>query len=82
LVNSYKVLDELIRLLSFEGRLVLSDFTQEGMALMDKIYASEGREHEVSKITLADIERYLIEKGFKINKASSKFQEVLIAYHH
>lgn len=81
LVNPYKVLGELIRLLSFEGKLILSDFTKEGMALMDKIHASEGRKHEVSKTTLADIERYLIENGFKTDKASSKFQEVLIAYH-
>jgi len=81
LVNPYKVLDELIRLLSFEGKLVLSDFTKEGMALMDKIHASEGRRHEVSKTTLADIELYLIKKGFKIDKVNSKFQEVLITYH-
>ncbi len=81
LVNPYKVLDELIRLVSFEGKLVLSDFGKEGMALMDKIHASEGRKHEVSKTTLVDTERYLIEKGFKIDKASSKFQEILIAYH-
>jgi len=81
LLNPYKVLDELIRLLSFEGKLVLSDFTNEGMALMDKIHASEGRKHEVSKTTLLDIERYLTEKDFNINKASSRFQEVLIAYH-
>jgi ubiquinone/menaquinone biosynthesis C-methylase UbiE len=81
LVNPYKVLNELIRLISFEGKLVLSDFTQEGMALMDKIHASEGKKHEVSKTTLADIARYLIDKGFKIDRASSEFQEVLIAYH-
>lgn len=81
LINPHKVVDELIRLLTFEGKLILSDFTQEGMALMDKIHASEGRKHEVNKTTLADIERYLIEKGFKIDKASTKFQEVLIAYH-
>ncbi len=81
LENPYKVLDELIRLLTFEGKLVLSDFTQEGMLLMDKIHASEGRKHAVSKTSLADIGKYLVEKGFKIDKASSKFQEVLIAYH-
>jgi len=81
LENPYKVLDELIRLLSFEGKLILSDFNQAGMSLLDKIHASEGRKHKVSKTTLADIERYLIEKGFQIDKASSKFQEVLIAYH-
>ena len=81
LVNPYKVLDELIRLLSFEGKLVLSDFTKEGMALMDKIHASEGNKHEVCKTTLSDIEKYLLTKGFRIGKASSRLQEVLIAYH-
>lgn len=80
LLNPYKVLDELIRLLSFEGKLVLSDFTKEGMALMDKIHASEGREHEVSKTTLSDIESYLVNKGFRTQKHKSKFQEVLISY--
>jgi ubiquinone/menaquinone biosynthesis C-methylase UbiE len=81
LTNPYKVIDELLRVLSFEGKLVLSDFTQEGLVLMDKIHASEGNKHDVSKTTLSDIERYLIDKGFKINKANSTFQEVLIAYH-
>ena len=81
LANPIKVLDELIRLLCFEGKLVLSDFTQEGMALVDKIHASEGREHTTSKTSLADIGRYLVEKGFSIDKASSKFQGLLIAYH-
>ena len=81
LTNPHKVIDELLRVLSFEGKLVLSDFTQEGLALMDKIHASEGNKHEVSKTTLADVQRYLTEKGFRITKASSKFQEVLIAYH-
>jgi ubiquinone/menaquinone biosynthesis C-methylase UbiE len=55
LLNPYKVIDELIRVLSFKGKLVLSDFTKEGLEIMDKIHASEGRVHEVSKATLFDI---------------------------
>ena len=82
MINPYKVLDELVRLLSPEGKIVLSDFTKQGMALMDKIHASEGGKHEVSKTTLSDIEQYFIKKGFKVNKTSSKFQEILIAYHN
>lgn len=81
LSNPYKVVDELVRVLSFEGKLVLSDFTKDGLTLMDKIHAREGNKHEVGKTTLADIEDYLIEKNFAINTANSKFQEVLIAYH-
>jgi len=81
LTNPYKVVDELLRVLSFEGKLVLSDFTQEGLVLMDKIHASEGNKHEVSKTTLSDVEQYLIKNSFKITRAQSKFQEVLIAYY-
>jgi len=80
-INPYRVIDELVRLVKSKGKIILSDFTKEGLEFMDKIHASEGRKHEVSNTTLADIERYLIEKSFKIDKASSKFQEVLIAYH-
>jgi len=81
LTNPYKVIDEFLRVLSFEGKLVLSDFTQEGLALMDKIHVSEGNKHEVGKTTLYNIEEYLKGKGFRTSKASSKFQEVLIAQH-
>ena len=79
--NPYKVIDELVRVVKFEGKIILSDFTKEGLGFMDKIHAIEGRKHEVSKITLADIKRYLKNKGFMVTKASSKFQEVLVAYH-
>jgi len=79
LLNPYKVIDELIRVLSFKGKLALSDFTKDGLKIMDKIHASEGNKHEVSKITLSDIGQYLITKGFRISKASGRFQEVLIA---
>ena len=80
-INPYRVIDELVRLIKSKGKIILSDFTKEGLEFMDKIHTSEGRKHEVSNTTLADIERYLIEKSFKIDKASSKFQEVLVAYH-
>jgi len=81
LTNPYTVIAEFLRMLSFEGKLVLSDFTKKGLRLMDKIHASEGNKHEAGKTTLADVERYLAEKGFRVVKASSTFQEVLIAYH-
>jgi len=80
LINPYKVIGELLRVLSFKGKLILSDFTKDGLALMDKIHASEGNKHEAGKTTLSDIEDYLAGKGFRINKASSKFQDVLIAF--
>jgi len=80
LINPYKVIDEFIRVLSFEGKIIISDFTKEGLEIVDKIHALEGRTHEVSKTTLSDIESYLVNKGFKTKQHKSRFQEVLIAY--
>ncbi len=80
LFNPYKVIDEFIRVFSFKGKVILSDFTKEGLEVMSKIHASEGREHEVSNVTLAHIENYLRSKSFIIEKNRGKFQEVLVAH--
>lgn len=79
LISPCKVIDELIRLLTFSGKLVISDFTKEGLILMDKIHAIEGRKHEVSRITLVDIKTYLIKNEFDIKQSSTQYQDVLIA---
>ncbi|MBU2035517.1 MAG: class I SAM-dependent methyltransferase [Candidatus Omnitrophica bacterium] len=75
----YLVVDELIRLLSSKGRLILSDFTEEGFKLMDKIHASEGQTHSAGCVSLEEIKAYLINKGFAIKDSATRFQRILIA---
>ena len=53
--NPFKIVDEFARIVSFEGKIVLSDFTKEGFDILDKIHAAEDRVHENAKITLHDI---------------------------
>jgi len=77
--NPYKVIDELTRILSQKGKLVLSDFTEEGFAVIGKIHALEGRTHEVNKITILEIKSHLEQKGFSIKTTNSVHQHVLIA---
>ena len=77
--NPYQVIDELIRLISSQGKLILADFTEEGFKVMDKIHGLEGNTHEVGQVSLPDAESYLIEKGFLAKKAKSVYQCVLIA---
>ena len=77
--NPYQVLDELIRLLSQNGKLILADFTEEGFKIMDKIHAFEGNAHEVGETKLADAEAYLRKKCFSIRNIQSIYQHVLIA---
>ena len=73
-------MDELIRIVSFEGKIVLSDFTKDGFEILDKIHVAEGRIHETAKFNLHDIEEYLGHKGFKIDRYESRFWEMLTAY--
>ncbi len=77
--NPYQVLDELIRLLSQNGKLILADFTEEGFKIMDKIHALEGNAHEVGKVKLTDAEAYLGKKCFLVRSIQSTYQHVLIA---
>jgi ubiquinone/menaquinone biosynthesis C-methylase UbiE len=78
LTNSFKVMDEWFRIVSPGGKIVLSDFTKEGLELVDKVHLSEGKKHNVTKINLTDIDNYLMAKNFKIEKHRSKFQEISI----
>jgi len=76
--NTYKVIDELTRVFSESGKLILSDFTEEGFKVMDKAHALEGNTHEVGRTTLLDIESYLTKKGFSVKQANSTYQHVLV----
>ena len=80
LLSPFKVIDEFIRIISFEGKIILSDFTKEGFEIIDKIHAADGRIHEKVNITLFDIKEYLRVKGFMVDQYESKFQEILTAY--
>jgi len=78
--NPFKAMDEFIRIITFEGKIVLSDFNKEGLEMLGKIHASEGRTHEAIEFKFSDIETYLKQKGFNVEKYQSRFQEILIAY--
>lgn len=75
----FKVMDELIRVLRPNGRIILSDFTAKGFEIIDKVHQAENRSHDEGGITLPEIELYLINKGFKTHVHRSRFQEILIA---
>ena len=77
--NPYRVIDELIRIVSFQGRIVLTDFTDNGFKLMDKIHRLEGNSHHAGQVVFAEVESYLMKKKFLTKKAKSRYQWVLIA---
>lgn len=81
LENPLRALDEMIRVLKPQGRIILSDFTAHGFKTINKIHRSEGRKHQTGKIDFCRIENYLSNKKLKTKKYKSKFQHVLIINH-
>jgi SAM-dependent methyltransferase len=75
----FAVMDEMVRILSPGGKLVLADFTQDGFRIMDKIHALEGKTHTRGELSLADAGTYLSGKGFWIKKSGSGCQDVIVA---
>ncbi|MCP4651869.1 MAG: class I SAM-dependent methyltransferase [Candidatus Omnitrophica bacterium] len=79
--NPLKITDELMRVISFEGKIILSDFNKEGLMLVDKIHHREGRSHNTGLFDLDYTARYLLDSGFRLEKSRTDFQEVVVAYH-
>ncbi|MBC7349803.1 MAG: class I SAM-dependent methyltransferase [Candidatus Aminicenantes bacterium] len=73
------VLSELVRVLQPGGKLVISDFSPEGLAMMAEVHRREGGEHQVSPFGLDQVEEFLLEKGFRVNRSSTRFQITLVA---
>ena len=81
LANPFKAIDEFTRIVTFEGKIIISDFTKQGFEIIDKIHRQENRKHDAGKFNLSNIADYLTNKDFKIERDKSALQELLIAYH-
>lgn len=79
LKNPYRVISELLRVLSPSGKLIISDFSPEGMAMMAEVHRIEGDTHEESPVGIVEIEEFLRKAGFKIYRSRTKYQITLVA---
>ncbi len=79
LSSVHKTCSELVRILSRKGKIVLSDFNANGLAIVDKIHALDGRKHEVNSGTMTDAKNILIELGLHVEECGNQIQDVLIA---
>jgi len=80
LENPFAVLDEAIRILRSTGRIILSDFTDKGLEIINNCHSKEGRSHDHFKSRLDETREYLTSKGFVIREPQSEAQKVLIAW--
>ncbi len=79
LKNPFQVMKEIVRVLSRTGKIVLSDFTEEGFALTEKIHEGEGKQHPRGVVSMEEIGAFLTDRGFVLETASSRYQDVLLA---
>lgn len=79
LKNPAAVLNEIIRLLRPAGKAVLSDFSAEGLEVINNCHAREGRRHDYFKHSLDEAKDYFINRGFSAREFRSKAQRVVIA---
>lgn len=78
LEKSAEVLDEFLRILSDNGKLILSDFTEKTFKIMDLVHASEGGKHEVIGWTMDTAYDYIKGKGYNIQETADDYQRVFI----
>ncbi|MBU0533411.1 MAG: class I SAM-dependent methyltransferase [Candidatus Omnitrophica bacterium] len=78
--SPFKAMDEFIRVAKLKGKIILSDFNEEGMKMIGKIHLSEGRKHEAGEVNLSQIDNYL--KGKELNTQIHKggFEDIVIAF--
>jgi ubiquinone/menaquinone biosynthesis C-methylase UbiE len=74
-----EVCNELVRILSPSGKIVLSDFNTHGFAVVNKVHAFEGRKHELNSGTLNEAKNILIELVMQVEEHHSETQDVLVA---
>ncbi|MFO8053114.1 MAG: class I SAM-dependent methyltransferase [Candidatus Omnitrophota bacterium] len=79
--ESQKVLNEFTRILKRKGKIVLADFTKEGLEVINKIHLQQGRRHRTDKVDFSGLEKYFRQKSFKTERYRDKFQKILLAYY-
>jgi ubiquinone/menaquinone biosynthesis C-methylase UbiE len=78
LAHPEAVFQEILRLLSTGGRIVVSDFNTHGLQVIDQIHRSEGGRHEVGSGTLEGFSSWLIHRGFAVERHRNTMQDTLI----
>ena len=80
LKNPLKVIDELFRIVTKQGKIVLGDFSEEGFKIVNQVHMSEGHHHSKGQYNLSDIEKYLKNKNHVMKRFETKCQDLLIIH--
>ncbi|HOY65744.1 MAG TPA: class I SAM-dependent methyltransferase [Candidatus Ozemobacteraceae bacterium] len=72
------VYEEMTRVVSSAGRIVVSDFSTYGLEVMDRILQSEGRRHDVGSGSLMEMREWLLADGFKVGLHRTSIQDTIV----
>ncbi|MGB2601720.1 MAG: class I SAM-dependent methyltransferase [Candidatus Omnitrophota bacterium] len=73
-----KLLSEADRVLCTKGKVVISDFNEEGREIIDTVHKEEGRSHDHPIADQGQIRSFFDEKGYKIEEFESTGHWILI----
>jgi len=74
-----KLLSEADRVLCAKGKIVISDFNEEGRKVIDTLHQEEGRSHDHPMADQELIRSFFAEKGYRIEEFNSTGHWVMIA---
>jgi ubiquinone/menaquinone biosynthesis C-methylase UbiE len=77
--NLYRIVDELLRILTPEGKIVLADLSDEGLAIFETVHLREGRTHERTKYRFEDLMKHFTARGWSAVLSHGDRQVVLLA---
>jgi ubiquinone/menaquinone biosynthesis C-methylase UbiE len=80
LENPDAVLNEMARLVRRDGKVVISDFNEDGYAAMERLHASEGRVHPRSSVSMEHIADFWRRRGWNVKITSAPCQEIVLAF--
>jgi SAM-dependent methyltransferase len=73
------VFEEMLRILAPGGKIVLSDFSLEGLKVIDKIHKSRGDSHNYGEVNFEEISAFFERKGLKTFIYRNNHNNVLVA---
>jgi len=73
-----KMLIEIDRVLSKNGKIIFADFNSKGMAIVNSVHKHEGRVHECTDATKEKIFSYFHGLGYDMDRYNSKSHWVII----
>ena len=63
LINPFATVNECRRVLAPGGKILFSDFSEQGFFIVNKVHQSEGRTHDSGEISLKEVKDYIVSKN-------------------